>query len=35
MALEFEPNSLADGVETFDQFNVELHLLKNKHAIGG
>jgi hypothetical protein len=28
MALEFESNSLANGVETFDQFNVELYLLK-------
>ncbi len=26
--LEFEPNSLANGVETFDQFNVGLHFLK-------
>ncbi len=30
MALEFEPNSLANGVETFDQFNVELHFLEKK-----
>ncbi len=28
MALESKLNSLANGVETFDQFNVELHLLK-------
>lgn len=28
MALESEPNSFANGVETFDQFNVELHFLK-------
>jgi hypothetical protein len=28
MALESEPNSLANGLETFDQFNVELHFLK-------
>jgi hypothetical protein len=28
MALEFEPNPLLMGGETFDQFDVELHLLK-------
>jgi hypothetical protein len=28
MALEFESNPLVNGVETFDQFDVELHFLK-------
>jgi hypothetical protein len=28
MALELEFNPLANGVETFDQFDVELHFLK-------
>jgi len=34
MALECEPNSLANGVETFYQFNVQFQFLK-KNAIGG
>jgi hypothetical protein len=34
MALEYEPNSLANVVETFYQFNVQFQCLK-KNAIGG
>ncbi len=34
MALESEPNSLANGVETFYQFNVKFQFLK-KTAVGG
>ncbi len=35
MTLEFKLDLLVDVWETFDQFDVELHLLKKKHAIKG
>jgi hypothetical protein len=27
LAMEFQPNPFANGGETFDQFDVELHML--------
>jgi hypothetical protein len=34
VAMEFEVDPF-DGSETFDLFDVELHTLKKKHAVGG
>jgi hypothetical protein len=35
MTLEFELYPFVNGGETFDQFNVEFHLLRKKHVVAG